>query len=466
MITPTLSSTHAEVDWAKQPSSWRGLLSPSAIALSSGVLLPLLSKVLALLNTFLITRLTLPYLGTQRFGALATVISLGAFMAFADLGFGQSLVNAAARTSRSDFAQMERLRVGISSAFFSLSIIAIVIIAVLAAVFVADSVFPGRTAYQHSVLRGLLLFALSSACALPFSIAAKLLLGFQEYWALYRWQLFMLLVSLGAVLCASQFRMHELWIMACIVIPPAIGTVLTACTLFLGERSWLRPTLDAFDKSAAFHLLVDGATPVIAQAASSVLFTAPIWCFSALFGATSAATFYAVFRLTSPLIVMSTMITIPLWPLYAARKAAPDGNTSYRLLRLSILSVLAVHLCGFALLFPCFNLLFRSLTGGILAPTRGFLFTVGVLGLLMSIRQSVSVAAFGNETGGMLTNTAFLCAVIVSVALTACAGVFKHPYQVLLIFISIEAVLIGAMSRDSARLAKKGATGCELHYCI
>src|ERR1700730_8276270 len=87
-----------------------------------------LARALAIAVSIAVVPLTLRYLGSERYGVWVTISATLALLGFADFGLEDSLTNALGRAYGRD--ERERAKRYVSSAFFSLGFIAIVLLAV------------------------------------------------------------------------------------------------------------------------------------------------------------------------------------------------------------------------------------------------------------------------------------------------------------------------------------------------
>ena len=101
------------------------------IALSS--LTSAFAKLITIITSLISIPMTLHYLGPERYGMWMTMSSFLVMLSFADLGIGNGLLNAvAAAYGRDDRQEIRRY---VSSGFFVLTIIAIMILVLFAAVY-------------------------------------------------------------------------------------------------------------------------------------------------------------------------------------------------------------------------------------------------------------------------------------------------------------------------------------------
>jgi O-antigen/teichoic acid export membrane protein len=229
----------------------------------------------------------------------------------------------------------------------------------------------------------------------------------------------------------------------------------TAWDLFRRQRPSLAPRLRFFERQEARRLILAGSTPFITQASSSVIFAAPIWCLSALFGPAIAGNYYTLFRVTSAQVILCTLLTVPMWPAYARYQALQQTQNGRRLLMTSLALVTGVNLAGMAALLFCFGPIVRLVSGGsVNAPAAPQVVVIGILALVMSLRQAMTMATLGRDRGRTATRAAFLLGVVVSIALPWGRTVFSCPHQVPVAFICLEVLLLGAMCLDSREGAR------------
>jgi O-antigen/teichoic acid export membrane protein len=392
-------------------------------------------------------RLAMPYLGATRFGVLATVSSLGTFAGLFDFGLGQGLVNIAARAAIRSGTGSDPLVRSISCSFLGQALSAGALL-----IAVTTCAVGGMLIWPHGgappMFHGILVLAACMLPVLPFSIAAKVRTGFQQYRSLYSWQSCGLFGSLICVGVASFLHLSELWLTAALFLPPALALAGNTIHLFWFECPALAPRWSLFGWAETRNLMSSGSTPFISAAATSVIFGAPVWCLSSLFGPAVAGNYYVLFRLMSPLALLSTMLTAPMWPAYAQHFSLSRVSAIRRLLVLSLGLVVVLNITGIILILVFLRPALQVLTKGAITslPTMEAR-TTGALFLLMSVRQTLTVAVLGSGQGSSM-KWMFALGLGISLGLPWTHGVFSQSYQVILLFCCLELILIFAAIHD------------------
>jgi len=407
-------------------------------------------------NWLIAIRLVMPYLGIERYGVVATVSSLGTFAALADIGLGQAVVNIAARAAARSEKESEYLVRATACSFWGLALLTSVLM-----VIVAGCAIVGRFAWPNgqvpAVFNGILVLAACMLLMQPFSVATKLLTGFQQYRQMYGWQLLGILGALICVWVASSLQLNELWIIGALFLPVALAQIGNTVHMFYFEYPFLAPKISSFQWDEAKQLVASGMTPFLSGASSSVIFTAPTWCMAALFGTGLAGSYSVLFRLMSPLVILCGMMTTPMWPAYAQKLALSQFEEMKRMLRLSLGLVLALNVAGLGLIAVILPRALAMLTKGMITslPIAQVVAT-GALMVLMASRHTLMMAVLGSARGAAM-RWVFVFGMVLSLGLPVAHGMLSQPYEVIIVFMGLEVALIAAATYDLAGLHKTAA---------
>ncbi len=168
----------------------------------------MVGRLLAILVTIVSVPLTVGYLGSERYGAWVTIVSVLTFLSITDAGLAASLTNALAKAQAEDARDVGQRYV--SSAFFTLSLIAVVILIFGNALApqISAFLFPSlqspaaRPEIVTAVRAALSIFALN----LPFLVNARVLAAHQESALANLWNVAGTVGNLGAISLLSGFE--------------------------------------------------------------------------------------------------------------------------------------------------------------------------------------------------------------------------------------------------------------------
>lgn len=328
-------------------------------------------KGVAALASFISIPLTLGYLGRERYGLWVSISSLLAMLTFADLGIGNGLLNAVATASGED--DRDSMKESASSAFFLLSVIALLTATVFAILYPWINwprIFNVRSDLAlkdagPAVVALVVCFLVS----LPFGTIQRIQMGCQEGFINDLWQCAGSLLSLGAVVVA----VHLQWGLALLVLlvagAPVMATIVNGIYLFGFSRPWLRPTWHNFRYKPARTLAHNGFLFFFLQVSAVISFSSDNMIVAQVLGA-SAVPLYAVAQRVFLLPVMlQTAWLAPLWPAYG--EAINRGDTQWvrRTLTRSIVAAAVTAALSAGILAAISRPLFRMWVGPDLVPS-------------------------------------------------------------------------------------------------
>jgi O-antigen/teichoic acid export membrane protein len=345
----------------------------------------------SLLTTLISVRLTVRYLGVERYGLWMTIISFLAMLSFADLGMGNGLLNAISDAHGKD--NHESARKNVTSAFLMLSAVAILMLLVFAILypfvpwprlFNVSSPLAARECGPAMVV-----FVSCFLLDLPLGVVQRIQMGYQKGFVSNLWRVAGSLIGLGGLLLAIHLRKGLPLLVLAMVGGPLVADLLNSITEFGWSKPSLMPEWGFFDQEAARRILVLGSQFFLLQIAGAVAFASDNIVAAQVCGP-SAVTQYAVpMRLFTTSVSVVGLFNNPLWPAYGEAAARGDINWAKRTLIRSlggttILSALLatilalfgkpiVHLWVGSQIQPSFSLLLGMATWSVLGTLGGAL---------------------------------------------------------------------------------------------
>ena len=194
------------------------------------------AKVVSIGTAFVSVPLTLHYLGVERYGMWMTMSSLIATFAFADLGIGNGVLNAvAAAHGRDDRAA---IRGFVSSGFFALSAVALLLIGAFALAYPFVPwfrIFHVETALARAEAGPALAMLVGCfALAIPVGIVQRVQMGLQRGFMASLWQCAGSLFGLGGLLLAIRCEAGLPWLILAFAGAPFVAA-LGNSLLFFGR---------------------------------------------------------------------------------------------------------------------------------------------------------------------------------------------------------------------------------------
>ncbi|HVU14484.1 MAG TPA: hypothetical protein VHD90_24575 [Phototrophicaceae bacterium] len=303
------------------------------------VIASLFARGLSLVITLVTTRITLPYLGDERYAVWVTLSSITALLAFADLGIGSGLINSLSEANgRDDRASAQK---SISNAFLMLTAIALLLGALL------TIVYPMIPWYQiYNVTSALArsesgpVSAIFIACfliSMPLGVVQDALTGYQEVYIDNLWLIAARIASLIGIIVAIKLDAGLIWMVAALAGLPLLVLGLEFIQFFWFRRPWLRPSLRSADPKIIVFLMRLGWLFFSLQIAGTLAYNIDNLVIAQVLSP-EAVTSYSIpsqlFKLST---VVLSLISLPLWPAYGEAIARHDLPWVKRTFRLSLL---------------------------------------------------------------------------------------------------------------------------------
>ena len=274
-------------------------------------------------------RLTLGYLGFERYGLLMTVTSVTAFLSFADFGMGNGLLTAISTAHGRD--DREAAKRNVSSIFYMLLTIALVCLVSLA---LAYRFIPWMQIYNvRSPLAvaeagpATVVFVLCTLLCLPLGVVQRVQSGYQEGFRAAMWQAGASLISLIALLVTIACKAGLVPIVLAVSGAQVLVGLLNSLHEFGWSRPWLAPTSAAFCWRTSKKLAHTGFQFFLLQLVSIVGFSSDYIVLAHCVGAGSVAQYATVQKLFLLISTLQGVVLTPLWPAYA--EAAVRGDYAW-----------------------------------------------------------------------------------------------------------------------------------------
>jgi O-antigen/teichoic acid export membrane protein len=298
----------------------------------------------SLLTTLISVRLTVRYLGTERYGLWMTITSFLLMLSFADLGMGNGLLNAISDAHGKD--DRESARKTVSSAFFMLSGVAslMLLVCIIAYPFVPwPRVFniSSQLAVKESG-PAMLVFVSCFVLGLPLGVVQRVQMGYQKGFVSSLWRVAGSLIGLAGLLLVIHLRKGLPFLVLAVSGGPLAADLLNWITEFGWSRPWLFPKWMDFDQAVARRILVLGSQFFLLQIAGALAFASDNIVAAQVCGP-SAVTQYAVpMRLFAASASLIGLFNNPLWPAYGEAAARGDIDWTKRTLTRSLAGTLFV----------------------------------------------------------------------------------------------------------------------------
>ena len=373
----------------------------------------LFAKAVMFLPTLLIARIAVPYLGSERFGVLMTVLSLLAFLSIAELGLGGSLITALSRAvGTNDFDRARRLTTNGLVIACVMSAAILLVATLLLGTNVGGAIFPGSpSSVGDEATRTITAFGCLFALTLPLTLVNKIQLGLQQGHIANYWQIAAALINFAVASAAIVAGFDLPWIVVGMMSGTLICGIANATHYFLRQER-LRPAGRYVEGVMLRQLLKDSSFYLALQVIFTVTYASDTLLVARLLGAGEASVYSLCERLFSIVAVAVSIVTGPLWAAYGEALGSADRRWAINTLRTSTKRIIAASLSISALILLLLQPLLHLLSSGRLSAPLSLAAGMAIWRVIESAGASVSVFMFASEASRMVLLTGVATAAV------------------------------------------------------
>lgn len=341
--------------------------------------------------------LTLHYLGPEEFGLWVMIASFRGLLQFADLGVGNGLLNAISEASgREDSDSACRC---VSSAFFTLLGIAVLVVAVFALLYPLVPWARVFNLHSEGAIREAgptaFAFVVVLVLNLPLDTVQRVQMGYQQGYLTLLWKAAGSIMSLGGLLLAIHARSGLVWLVLGVSGGQLLSVLLNWIAEFGVSSPWLVPRWSRWNSTCAWNILGTGILFLILQLVCSVAFASDNLIIAQELGPQAVAQYAVPAGLFMSLGAGAAMFLTPLWPAYGEALARGDIEWVRRtLVRSLYLTLLMVGLPAVALVFGG-KAVVRLWVGPEIQPSFVLLLGMGVWAVLSSVGSGLAMLLNG-----------------------------------------------------------------------
>jgi O-antigen/teichoic acid export membrane protein len=308
----------------------------------------LLARGVALIATLVSVPVVLNAVGAEEFGLWTTVTSGVALLNLADLGIGNSLLNAIARTrARSTEAAVARLVSSATIVFVGVAaLLAVVLLIVTRSVNWASVLRVSQASAIHQSTPTILVVGFAMIVSLPLAVTSKVQLAMQEGYRTQAWTIAGQIAALAALLIAARNKASLPVLAACLVFVPVIAQIGNSIRVFGFEHAALRPRFSMFERSVARVLLSGGLLFLFLQVSWVLAFASDNLIIDRILGPRSVTEYAVPYRAFTAVATLAVLPMLALWPAYTDAFARHDHDW---LRRTFVRTLLAMSALGIAL---------------------------------------------------------------------------------------------------------------------
>lgn len=307
-----------------------------------------IAKVISTAIPLITVKITLSYLGYELYGLWTTIISFFSLFTFADLGLGNGLQTELSRISAD--GNKENCRKIISSAYFILLIVSLILIGVFIVIFPSvdwNIVMSAKSQEACAMTAGFVLaIFLSKLINIPFSLIQRTQNALQEGYIANAWSCMGSILSLIIVCIFSYFNLDKLTMMWASSFVIVITSFVNTIVFYWSRGKELRPKLRFVDCSIAKTLLSTGIMFFILSIITSISLSLDNYIVAKVTSLIETTPYSLAYKIASFIGIISTMLSTPLWA--ANGEALERGdmkwvkNQTFKMTKLSlVLSIVA-----------------------------------------------------------------------------------------------------------------------------
>lgn len=299
------------------------------------------ARVVTVLCSFVAMPLCLGYLGLPAFGVWATVTSVVALLAFADLGIGNGVLNMlSAALGRDDTTAIRRITAtafvilaGLGAVLFAVYLAASAVVPWDSALGATGSVSPAAAASAVLVLATVLALSLPSAMIqrLQFALQMGYLNGMAQAGGG--------VLSLVFIYLVSRTTLGLPGMVAATLVAPLIAVWVSGLWMFARQPNLL-PAAQDFSPGDVRPILRSGSQFLLLGVVFCLCQTSDSLIIAKLLGPSEVANFAVHQKYVSPIIFIGGLALTPLWAAYGEALARGDLAWIKRAFRRSLLGVL------------------------------------------------------------------------------------------------------------------------------
>ena len=407
-----------------------------------GVALSAISSGLAWATTVVTGLVMVPvvlhYLGSEVYGVFATITAIAGLVGWADLGLGNGLISEVAVAQGRD--DSETTARAVSTAFFALLGLAIVLAAAFAAVYPYvpwASIFNVSGDAASGVGAAAAAFAVGVFLALPLGVVQRAEIGMQEMFVASAWQAGGRVLGLAGVILAVAVGAPLPYLVLALAVAPAVALAGNGGDLFFRRRPWLRPTAKRVDREIAGALLRIGSLFFVLQIAVAVAYESDALVLTQILGPTAVTTYSVTMRLFLIVPALAGFVLAPLWPAYGEAISRGDVPWVRHTLRRAIKGGLLLTVSGAAVLALVARPFIDAWTG--IEPPYVLIVAAAIWIIVMTL--GAVIAAFLN--GARVIRAQIIAAVTMMIANLGLSIVFTY-------WLGVSGVIWGSIAAEGA----------------
>jgi O-antigen/teichoic acid export membrane protein len=368
------------------------------------------ARAIGVLSSLITLPLTYRYLGAEQYGLWMLLVSMIAFMGFADLGIGLGLVNAISEACGKEDRDLAKeyftsacvLLLGIAMILALAAIIAFPFIPWMRVLNVRSHEVATEGARAFGFLYTVFIISV------PLSAMERALVGQQRGYISQSVAALGNVFSLLMLLLTMAFHGDLVWLVIASTLGKILSMSLNGVMLFKESR-WLVPDFRRYRNRAAKRVFNLGLMYFVLQSGVAINFTADNIVIAQLRGAAAVAVYSVPQKLFGIISAIIGMAVAPLWPAFSEANARGDHHWVRRTFWRSLWATFAFTVPLYAVLILVGPWMLRTLFGRTLQAPHSLIVALAVWGVVGSISNVTSTLLSG---AGVLKPQALLVVIV------------------------------------------------------
>lgn len=386
------------------------------------------ARSISILTLAISVPLTIGYLGTERYGMWVTLGSIVSFLAFADLGISNGLLNKIAYVHGHN--DRESAQQYVSSAFGVLCFVSLILGLVFILVYpqipwprvfnVASPIAVQEAGPTAAVV------IVSFLLGLPLGVVQRIQQGYQEGYLDSLWTALGKILGLVGVLVVISLRMGLPWLVLALSGAPVVALLLNSLVLFGVQRPWLRPRRQSARWEYGRNLLQVGMLFFTLQLAGVVAYSSDSLVIAHVIGPDAVSEYAVAKQLFGVVPLILSLVLTPLWPAYGEAAARGEHDWIRRTFHRSLVLGLLFNGLAALMLLASGSAIITWWVGDAVTPSTLLVVSLGIWTMMNPINGSIAMLLNGLQIIRFQMICSVLMAVgniVLSILLTRAIGV-------------------------------------------
>lgn len=328
-------------------------------------------KPISMIISYIYVPIILNYLGVEKYGVWATILTILSWIGYFDIGIGNGLRNKLTESLSKNDGQSRKL---VSSAYAFIAVI--MILAAIAFSVVASFADWNRIFGVDDIQEKLSAVVIMSVCFVSInfilSICRNVLYSLQKAAYVSVMELATQILNLIGVLVAMQFVKSNLFVMSLVYGLSMVTVNTVASVLIYRKNKTVRPSFNFVDIKMGNSITNLGMQFFVIQICALILFTTDSLIISYLYGAADVTPYNTVNKLFNVIIGVFSALLAPVWSNVTKLKAENNYDGIKNLVN-KIYALCGFFACGAILLMFMFKPISRLWLGQELNYSNGLI---------------------------------------------------------------------------------------------